>query len=270
MTAQYAAKGPPRDPRLSGADAAMRRAAASATHRAARTKAAVLGSSGLGLASDSVDERHPSFDAVIGKSLKESERTLIWIVDNINGLKVPDLPASKRLALAASCLHMAIEHGQAIVILVLEKCFGSALALQRPLIEAYFRGVWLRHCATDHEVDRAGSDTFPTNRHIVDAVEAYSGAVFSQLMGQSWNYLCSYIHSGFHQIGARLSADGLRSNYRLHELQQALSWSDVIQLASAFELADAVNNESLRTTIAKRLASQSTKGNPHERQGMDA
>ena len=145
MTAQYAAKGPPRDPRLSGADAAMRRAAASATHRAARTKAAVLGSSGLGLASDSVDERHPSFDAVIGKSLKESERTLIWIVDNINGLKVPDLPASKRLALAASCLHMAIEHGQAIVVLTQEKCFGSALALQRSLFEAYSQeAVWLR------------------------------------------------------------------------------------------------------------------------------
>ncbi len=254
MTAHNAGNGPPRDPRMSGAAEAMQRAAAAATRRAARTRAAVSAPSGPGIASKSLDERHPSFDDVIGRSLNESERTLIWVADNINGLTVPGMSDSKRLTLAASCLHMAIEHGQAIVILIEEKCFGSALALQRPLIEAFWRGLWLRYSATDEEVDRAAEDAFPAISHIIHAVDtSFGGDEFSRLKERSWTYLCSYLHAGVQQIGARLSVEGIRSNYRLDELHQALVWSKVIQLASAAQFADAAGNDSLTQRIFERL-----------------
>ena len=245
---------PPRAPLLRGADAAMHRAAAVATRRAARSRIAAAGSSRIVTPSAPVDEQHPSFDAGVAQSLKESERTLIWVADSINGQRLPDLPHDKRLQLAAGCLHMAIEHGQSIVVLTQEKCFGSALALQRPLFEAFSRGLWLRYAATDKEIDRAGRDKFPSNSTIVKALTSRVATNFSYLTAETWSTLCSYTHTGFQQIGARLSSDGLRSNYRLDEVQQALRSSDMIQLASAAELAVAAGNERLwRRTFSDRI-----------------
>ena len=86
MTAHNAGNGPPRDPRMSGAAEAMQRAAAAATRRAARTRAAV--SRPAVPASLKATRRTASvIRYVIGRSLNESERTLIWVGDNI---KWPD------------------------------------------------------------------------------------------------------------------------------------------------------------------------------------
>ena len=254
MTAHHTDNDPVRDPRVSGAAAAMQRAAAAATRRSARTKAAAPAPTGLGIPSESPNEQHPTFDDIIGRSLNESERTLIWVADNINGLTVPGMSDNKRLTLAASCLHIAIEHGQAIVILIEEKCFGSALALQRPLIEAFWRGLWLRYSATDEEVHRAAEDAFPSISRIIQAVDtSFGGDDFSRLKQRSWKYMCSYVHTGAPQIRARLSVEGIRSNYRLGDLHQALFWSNVIQLASAAQFADAAGNISLAQRMYERL-----------------
>ena len=253
MTATPPENGPPRDPRVHGADAAMRRAAAVATRRAARSRVATSASGRVVIMPAAVDERHPSFDAALSEALKESERTLIRVADSINGLRLPGLPHDKQLQLAAGCMHTAIEHGQAIVVLVQEKCFGSALALQRPLVEAFSRGLWLRYAATDDEITRAGRDKFPPNSKIVQALEPRFGTDFSYLTAESWAILCSYTHTGFQQIGARLTPDGLRSNYRLDEVQQGLRSSDLIQLASAVELAVAAGDEQLGKDILGRM-----------------
>ena len=178
---------------------------------------------------------------------------MIWVADSINGQRLPDLPHDKRLQLAAGCLHMAIEHGQSIVVLTQEKCFGSALALQRPLFEAFSRGLWLRYAATDEDIARAGRDKFPGNSRIVEDLNPRFNVEFSYLTEDTWRTLCSYTHTGFQQIGARLSPDGLGSNYRLDEVQQVLHSSEMIQLASATELAVAAGNTSLANNILGRV-----------------
>ena len=212
----------------------------------------------------SVDERHPSFDAAVAEFLNESERTLIWVADSINGLRLVNLPHDARLQLAVGCLHVAIEHAQAIVILVQEKCFGSALALQRPLFEAFSRGLWLRHAATKEEVGSAGRDRFPTNKDIARTLESRLDVTFPYLANDTWRTLCGYTHTGFQQISARLTRDGLRSNYSLDEVQQALRASDLIQLASAIELAGGAANERLSRAILDRLTTH-VQGSPDSR-----
>jgi hypothetical protein len=80
------------------------------------------------------------------------------------------------------CLHACIEHGMAIVVLVGEDLYGSALALVRLQFEAYVRGIWLAQCASDSEVDKAGRDDFPKIDPIIKSLEsqAYSTAHFGQ------------------------------------------------------------------------------------------
>ena len=62
---------------------------------------------------------------------------MIFVAGRFAGFRIPGLGDSKRLQLAAGCLHLVLEHGQSIVVLTQDKCFGSALALQRPLHETF-------------------------------------------------------------------------------------------------------------------------------------
>ena len=245
---------PAQESPTTGSTAAMGRAEAAAIRRASRTR---LGAPtcDLDLADpENVNEQHSSFHADVGEALGESERILIWVADQLDGLRLPDLPNEKRLQLAAGCLHVAIEHAQAIVVLIQEKCFGSALALQRPLIEVYVRGLWLYHAATAGEVDHAGRDSFPTRDKIDKALNAkFDDGAFTHPERALWATLCSYTHTGYMQIGARLTVDGVRSNYALDEVRQSLRFADMLQLASAIVVVNAADNPELAQAMLDRL-----------------
>ena len=235
-----------------GATAAMGRAETAAVRRASRTRTgAPTVTRAIAADPESVNEHESSFDGSVNMLLKQSERILIWVADHLDGLRLPDLPNEKRLQLAVGCLHVAIEHAQAIVVLIQEKCFASALALQRPLIEAYGRGLWLHHAATAAEVDQAGQDCFPKRHKIDKALKAkFDDVAFTH---PEWATLCSYTHTGYMQIGARLTVDGVRSNHTLEEVRQALRYADMMQLASSIVIADAAGNPELAQSMLDRL-----------------
>ena len=218
----------------------MERAETAAIRRASRTWIGTATLSRILAVADKIEEKDASFNAAVGALLKSSERTLIWVADQLDDLRLPGLPNEKRLQLAVACLHLAIEHGQAIVVLAQEECFGSALALQRPLIEAWTRGLWLRYVATESDVDRAGRDRFPGGSEIVNGLEVkFDKGAFRYLTGDSWSTFCSYTHTGYMQIGARLTGDGVRSNYTLEEIRRALHSADLVQVACGIEVAGA-------------------------------
>lgn len=121
------------------------------------------------------------------------------------------------LQLASACWHVTIEHSMAIVELVHATLHGSALVLVRSIYEAYLRGMWLMYAATDEEIDRAGRDKFPPNSDVIMALEKsphFQSNPFSDVKAQSWKMLCSYTHTGYQQIGARLPPQGLGYNYQ--------------------------------------------------------
>ena len=102
-----------------------------------------------------MSEPTPALLPAINQRIRESERILQWVQSKLNGMKIPQLPDDKRSQLASACWHVAIDHSMAIVVLVRETLHGSALALIRPLFEAYIRRMWLMYAATD-DIDRAG------------------------------------------------------------------------------------------------------------------
>jgi hypothetical protein len=179
----------------------------------------------------------------LSEKLRTSDETLLWIQASLNGLKIQRLPSEKRIQLSAACWHVGIEHGQAIVVLIHKKLFGSALALERPLAEAYVRGLWLHDAASDQQVDDAGRDRFPNDlfgqivggleKAVGESVPIFSSEVFRDF----WKQMCSQTHTGWKQIGARLTPNGLDSDYPESQLIAALWWADSIALLSAVALA---------------------------------
>lgn len=65
------------------------------------------------------------------------------------------------MQVALSCLHVALEHSQAIVGVIQEGLYASALALNRMMVEAFFRGCWLKYAAHDAHVEAATRDPLP-------------------------------------------------------------------------------------------------------------
>ena len=169
-----------------------------------------------------MSEPTPALSPAINQRLKESERILNWVHSKLDGMKIPQLPDDKRSQLASACWHVAIEHSMAIVVLVHETLHGSALALMRLLFEAYVRGMWLMYAATNEDIDRAGRDQFPSCLDIVTGLEKshhFSSRPFSAVKNQSWKRLCSFTHTGYQQIGARINAP--RSWLRLPGLRDS-------------------------------------------------
>ena len=78
-----------------------------------------------------------------------------WITGNLDGL---DISREKRVLLAVSCYDVVIEHHIGIAVLLRSNINGSAFALLRPLFETFVRGAWLRHCATDNEIEKYTAD----------------------------------------------------------------------------------------------------------------
>jgi hypothetical protein len=192
----------------------------------------------------------------IHERLKRSDDTVLWVHQQLNGLHIGD--GNKRVHLAAGCLHTAVEHGQAIVSLVHDGLHGSALALVRLQFEAYVRGTWLLYGASDEAVDLAGRDTFPIMGDMIKNLEQpgrFDDGTLSRIKGASWVQLNSLTHTGYRQIGARLSAAGIGSNFDESQVVDALNWADSLGVLAVGGFAAIAKNEPLALASLERARS---------------
>ena len=64
-----------------------------------------------------------------------------------------------------------------------------------------------------------------------------------------WKRLCSFTHTGYQQIGARLTPDGLGYGYTLIEVDQALQWADAIALLVVVSFASVMRNDAVAVEV---------------------
>ncbi len=190
----------------------------------------------------------------LAAAIERAEEKGRWVQARLDGLRLPalnqdDKSFEKRARIAAGCLHMAIEHSQAMVLLLSRGLPGSALALQRLLLEAFVRGVWILRAASDESVDKAGEDNFPNDFGLlvrdIEAAGVFLPGMLSALKADHWKRLCSFTHTGFQQIGARYTASGLGQNYEDDELINALTFANGISAMTVMEFAGLAGEESI-------------------------
>ena len=190
----------------------------------------------------------------IDVEFQRAKATMFWVQEHLDKRQLPGLPTIKRHQLASGALHVALEHSQAILVLVEEKLFASALALVRPLFESYLRGTWLLNAASEVQIYDAGRDRFPGAADMVDDLEKV-GLSLTQVKQQWWKALCSYTHTGYQQIGARLTSEGLGSNYKDEEVEMALKMSSNFSLVTVMQFAALASDESLAKAALERMTS---------------
>jgi hypothetical protein len=144
---------------------------------------------------------------------------------------------------------LSIEHHRAIHVLVEFEFYGSAFALYRLQFEAFVRGAWLRHCATDSEVaDFAAGKDPPSPGRMLDAlegVETFGGSGLREHKTKVWKKLCDFTHGGAAQASGRLTRDEVRSNYSDAAVSAILSSASALSWLSAAGIADLCGDAAL-------------------------
>ncbi len=154
-------------------------------------------------------------------------------------------PSSPRLVAAAALQHLNLEHHASILLLISSRRLASARALYRPQIEAHSRGLWIRRCASDEQVDGfwRGSFTFPKASVIRKALTGLDPELWGGLAAIQWSLwdrLSDQTHGGLAQVTSRTAANEVAFPFDPVEAIGFLDGSATAALFSAIELADMV------------------------------
>lgn len=189
----------------------------------------------------------------IPQLIDKSEALTEWIRNILHDIEVQ---GDIRSRLALGCLDLALEHREAIVLLISKKLYGSAFALLRSIFESYVRGIWLHRCAEEREVEKFTRDRLDKEFHeliqAIENIEDFSLGVLSRLKMQGWKAMNSYTHSGFQHVIRRMKADTLEPNYREEEILEALNCANALGLLSVLQVAFLSTSQQLPSIILEK------------------
>lgn len=139
---------------------------------------------------------------------------------------------------AAASFGIAQDHHAAIVFLMKSTFYSSSFALLRSLFEAYLRGLWLKHCATDELVSAffRGGEPPKTMVAEIESTEAFTGGVLSRIKKEPWSAMCAFTHTGGLHLQRWQSQDGVEPIFAPEELEECLNCAELFGAMAGLEL----------------------------------
>jgi hypothetical protein len=142
-------------------------------------------------------------------------------------------PDDERSVWVAGCIAVALEHHEAISLLINRQLTGSAFALVRPMVETVVRAHWINAVANDDQVAQAREDknVFPSMSKMGEAVgKAYGDDELFQRFTSEWGAMCSYTHSGARQIALHFTGTEIKPSYKEGAKVQVLNLTNIALL----------------------------------------
>lgn len=146
----------------------------------------------------------------------------------------------ERIRAAAGVLGIAQDHHYAIVFLLKDEFYSSIMALLRSVFEAHLRGLWLKRCATDAQVQKfiRGKQP-PKNECMIEAIEdlpAFGKDTLSRINKNAWKEMCDFAHTGGLHLQRWQSQHGIEPNFDIKELEEGLNYSELLAAMSGLEV----------------------------------
>lgn len=167
------------------------------------------------------------------------------------------LPANNRTRAAGSCFAIAQDHHHSIILLVEHDLFASSFALLRSEFEAYVRGQWLAHCASDAEIEKYIQGWEPPRiDELLTAVEqtpGFSEKVLSRVKAQGWKTMCAFTHTGSLHVQRWNTCDGIEPNYTPDEVLEALAFAEAMGALAVLGIAELRHDAELAERILKKV-----------------
>ena len=166
----------------------------------------------------------------------------------------PHIVANLRNRLAGAAYLTALSHHHAIADLLQLGHIPSAFALFRSEWEAFVRGMWLRHCAADEEIERvAQGGKLPKPEQavkaLVDLPESPAGQLYA-FKKAFFSVLCDYAHTGALQLQRWQGTDAVEPQHSPHEAREVAHLANLYGVFSAVSLAAMAED----SATAERLA----------------
>ncbi len=163
-----------------------------------------------------------------------------WISTKLHDVTIND---TTRNRVVAACFAVALDHFDAVLALLGRnpKIYSSAFALTRLVFESYIRGMWLKYCATDDEIENFSNGTFklPKTPKMIDAIETagnLDGKQLSSTYLKDWKHLCDYTHTGTLQVQRWNKLESVEPNYSDDEAIEVIHFTKVYALLAVRRL----------------------------------
>lgn len=145
---------------------------------------------------------------------------------------------SEKNRAAAASFGIAQDHHAAIVFLMKGTFYSSSFALLRSLFEAYLRGLWLKHCATDKQVSAFFRGREPPKTIVaeIESTEAFNSGVLSRIKNENWSAMCAFTHTGGLHLQRWQSQDGVEPKFAPEELEECLNCAELFGAMAGLEL----------------------------------
>lgn len=191
----------------------------------------------------------------LDESIQRAEHLTQWIGREINGMEID---SGSRNALAVGCFDTALEHQRAIVLLIAKGIPGSAFALARSLFEAYIRGLWLSHCASEAQLDRFFRNkdvgVFSELLESVGKIDGFEGGALQDVKTRAWAAMNSYTHTGISQVSRRHGDGGfIEANYSDNEKIEVLNFACGIGWMAAIALCNLAGDIQRANSILQKI-----------------
>jgi hypothetical protein len=168
-----------------------------------------------------------------------------WIDQNLTGAYSFD---SENESWSHSCFDLVVEHHAAVISLSKTQLYGAAFALLRVEFEALVRGLWLKHVASNKEINRFKKDKVDPNFHeLIKAIENKVGikyGLLSTIKDKQWSIFNSFTHTGIEALSRRVGKKTTGyDNYQETDVVKALQFSGLVAILAAVELASLSKNQ---------------------------
>ena len=195
------------------------------------------------------------------EKIAESKELLQWIDNKIYGLEYEVDAEQSKVALA--CFYLTFTHCSATLLLIEHELYPSANVFQRIIIEAYIRGSWLFHCASDEELEKFKEKGEPEKglKGLIGELEErlqIEDRVGSETMEN--RLLHDFVHTGYHQIEKQFSGNDIKQTYTEDEKGELLDLANCFAITSAHSIAKIAGNAELTDEISAIIHSQSRSG----------
>jgi hypothetical protein len=155
--------------------------------------------------------------------------------------------------LIGAMLYVALNHCEAIQVLIQKQNFASANALVRPALETLIRSLWLSHFANDQEINKTfETDKWPKTFSIIEKIE--NDKETPKIFSRFWTFFKPVMHSYTHggkENALRQLGNGLHitPNIDEEEVRQVIQLVGFISWSVLSEVSILAENNDIETQL---------------------
>jgi hypothetical protein len=193
---------------------------------------------------------NPVMSQILVAEAKRNQTFADWVGGKIDGLQVS---ADPKVRLASAAFSVSLSHHVAIAGLVIHQQLISACALLRPQIEAYLRGMWLAHLASESELQNVRNGGDPPGvikiTKLLEENDQFEQGSITRIAKSNWPAICDFTHTGIRALVSHLSPMDIGPNFQNDEIVELLQASNAWAHCSALGIAGLASNSQLAESI---------------------